>query len=527
MSVDPAIPTPAVSPLQRALPWCAAVGLGLAWLLPLHTTWRTSPDFGHAWVVPLLMAYLWWERWDERPAIIARPLPRGIWAVAVALILSHALWRLFLTPFPVWVTGLAFFTATLTGVALISAALAGGWAAVRWAGGPLVLLLVTMPIPSAAEVSIIAPLRTAMAALAAEISNAVGQPAMASGTSVRLAHSWVGVDEACGGIRSLQSCLMIALFFGEWYRLSLLRRGVLVLAGLAAAIGGNGGRVIFLALRAEGGPGAVEAAHDLAGWLAMGASVLITGWLAWHWAGYRLPRQARAPTRQAPVSTPAWRWAAITTAGLLVSEVGIHLWYGRIEWAAGRAAVPPWAARLPEKKPAFRAEPLPAYVRDILQPDHFTAGTWPMGDDQTAAAYYIEWHQGQVARSVPFAHNPTVCLPLSGCELEETLPPLTLRWHGAEIPFFAYRFRRLGESILVVFTIWDPQRQQLLTGPANDSFGILSPWRWGHIRHAGLHQPAQMLTISIPWSESAPARIQTLLQELVQPATRSANLPKK
>ena len=36
------------------------------------------------------------------------------------------------------------------------------------------------------------------------------------GTSVRLGNGWVGVDDACGGIRSLQACVMIGLFFGEW-----------------------------------------------------------------------------------------------------------------------------------------------------------------------------------------------------------------------------------------------------------------------------------------------------------------------
>lgn len=518
MSPAPATPAPAVSPFQRALPWCAAAGLAAAWLLPLQVTWQSSPDLGHAWAVPLLMAYLWWERWDERPPVTARPVRAGAWMLAGGLILSHALWRLFLTPFPVWPTALALFTATLAAFALAGAALIGGRPAVRWVGGPLVLLLVTMPLPGVVEVSLIGPLRAGMAALAAEISNAAGQPAMASGTSVRLAYSWVGVDEACGGIRSLQACLMIALFFGEWYRLSLLRRVVLALAGVAAALLGNGGRVIFLALRADAGPGAVEASHDLAGWLAMGASLVLTGWLAWHWAGYRMPRQARGAPRAPGASAPAWRWAAATAAALLVSETAIHLWYGRIEAAAARSAVPPWAARLPEARPGFRAEPLGAYPRELLKPDHFASGVWPLGDDQSAAAYYIEWHRGQTARSVPFLHNPTVCLPLAGCELERTLPSLAVSWHGAEIPFFAYRFRRLGEPILVAFTIWDPQRQRLLTAPVDDAFALLSPWRWSQIRHAGRHQPAQMLTVSIPWSEQAPARMQALLAELVQPA---------
>ena len=49
----------------------------------------------------------------------------------------------------------------------------------------------------------------------------------------------VGIDESCSGIRSLQATLMIALFFGEFYRMSGTRRGWLLVAGPALAMAFN------------------------------------------------------------------------------------------------------------------------------------------------------------------------------------------------------------------------------------------------------------------------------------------------
>ena len=36
-------------------------------LVPLSAAWKLSPDAGHGWAVPMLMGYLYWERWSERP----------------------------------------------------------------------------------------------------------------------------------------------------------------------------------------------------------------------------------------------------------------------------------------------------------------------------------------------------------------------------------------------------------------------------------------------------------------------------
>jgi exosortase len=418
------------------------------------------------------------------------------------LVLLHGFSSLLLTPYPIWPAALALFTITVLGAVLSGAWLLAGADGLRWTAGPLVILLAVLPAPSVVDSTLIAPMREGMATFAAEVCNLLGRPAVASGTSVRLASSWVGIDEACGGIRSLQACLMIALFFGEWFRFSLTRRVALVLAGCSAAILGNGGRVIFLSLRANINPAAVESAHEIAGWTAMGMSVLATGWLAWVWGGRHLPASRRVPRPNVPRATPVLRWATAVAAGFVVSAFAVHSWFAH--GAKKQRLQAQWTAELPENAPSFRKEGLADAAREMLRPDVYTAGTWIGRDGQRRAAYFIEWQRGQVARSTPFLHNPTVCLPLAGCELVRPLGVVEARWSGGTIPFHAYVFRQMSAEMTVAFAIWDNARARPLEAP-------LPGWRnwieaqWRDIREAREHQPAQIFTFAVLDSAAAGA----------------------
>jgi exosortase len=509
--------TPAAARPSPLWPALIAAALGGCWLLAVLPSWRLSPDLGHSFVAPLLIAYLWWERWDERPAAgNGHAVGWLAWVgLAAALALAAAM-RLFLTPFPLWPALLAAYTALCAALALAGAWLIAGRPGVRWLGGPLILLVSALPLPSSVDNDVIIPLRRLMAQLTAEISNLIGQPALASGTSVRLASDWVGIEEACGGIRSLQACLMIALFFGEWYRFRPVRRLVLVLAGFAAALAGNFGRVLFLSLLAGRGHDAVAGAHDAAGWVGMGASLAGTAWFACHLAGYRWPeRAAKAPAR-AHASLPlaaGWRWLGVAALGLVAAELGTRAWYAA--GAGRRASIPTWTAQLPENSPTFGAVPLAESSREMLRPDIYRAGHWTASGGRPLSAYYIEWRHGQVARTIPFLHNPTVCLPYAGCELVAELDPIEVPWSGGTIPFHAYRFRQMGEEILVAFTIWDPARGASLAPLHATSEGEWWRTRWAEVRDARQDQPGQLLTVTIPWSNDARTTLRNAISSMI------------
>src|SRR5205823_1659329 len=93
-----------------------------------------------------------------------------------------------------------------------------------------------------------------------------GVPAQLEGNLIRTSNGLVGVNEACSGVRSLQTSLMIGLLFGELKRLSILRRVALDAAAIGIAFIGNCARAFFLVwIAATKNIQAVDRWHDLAG----------------------------------------------------------------------------------------------------------------------------------------------------------------------------------------------------------------------------------------------------------------------
>ena len=196
-------------------------------------------------------------------------------------------------------------------------------------------------------------------------------------------------------------------------------------------------------------------------------------------------------------------------------ELGTRWWFAN--GASTRESLPQWTVRLPAEKPGYRKEALPDISRELLVPDHFEAASWRDGQGQLMSAYYIEWQKGQAARYVPFMHNPTICLPLAGCELRETLGEMDVQLGDLMLPFSGYRFRRAGEEFRVYFAIWDSGRAIPLNSADADK--LLVDW-WKHqlrdVLEARRDQPAQLFTLAIYGDISEDEIKQTLTDLLVR-----------
>ncbi|MCX6896413.1 MAG: exosortase/archaeosortase family protein, partial [Verrucomicrobia bacterium] len=131
---------------------------------------------------------------------------------------------------------------------------------------PVCFFLVAVPWPSPVELRLTDTLTQGNVAVTTELLNFLGIPALQKGNVIEVATGLVGVDEACSGIRSFQSTLMIALFFGELYRLTVARRMLSVLAGFVFAFIFNIGRTSLLVyVAARDGIPAMHKWHDPAG----------------------------------------------------------------------------------------------------------------------------------------------------------------------------------------------------------------------------------------------------------------------
>jgi exosortase len=268
----------AFSPLLALMPsW-----LALSWLVSrAQWFWNHQPDLQFGWVVLLLCAYLTWEAWQERPAVRYR------WTIGYALLVTMGASLLFVVQ--VYQAACGGNAASTLGLAVaLMLMVAGNLGYVFGARGirhfafAFGFLCIALPMPSVIHNLVVGGLQSKIAFLNVEILNLCGIPAQRVGSLIRLPTCTVGVDEACSGIRSLQSTLMATLFIGY---LTLRRwsfKVLLVGAGLVLAVLGNLIRSLMLSYTANAsGLQALERMHDTAGWSILAFTVTGVALLAW------------------------------------------------------------------------------------------------------------------------------------------------------------------------------------------------------------------------------------------------------
>lgn len=250
----------------EALLWLPAL-FGLGWLLwDLSYWWQKFEDYNFGWLVPALSGYLIYDNWSE----IRKPgRPDGrfylwAWLLAVPVFALVEANRRLVSPAASfsWLLALA----TIGGVAATILA-ARGPRCLRLCLFPLLFLLVAVPLPGTLLHGISQGLQRFVAAVNVEVLGLMGIAALQKGNVVQLRDCAVGIDEACSGIRSLQSSIMVALLMGKILLDSLGARVLLVLMAPLIAIPGNICRTLILSLSAHyGGLAQLKKMHDAAGW---------------------------------------------------------------------------------------------------------------------------------------------------------------------------------------------------------------------------------------------------------------------
>jgi exosortase len=228
--------------------------------------WKHNPELEFGWVMVLLCAYLIWEAWESRPE------PTWHWCfgssflavsgggVLVATQLYQAAYGLT----PASMSGLAL------GVMLVIMSnlwFVFGWSGVRHFALAFAFVLFALPVPSVIYSPIVMGLQSKVATINVELLNIIGIPAEQVGSLIRLPNGTVGVDEACSGIRSLQSTVMATVFIGYLTLRTRRLQCALLVLGIGLAILGNVIRSLFLSYMANAqGLSAIDKFHDAAGW---------------------------------------------------------------------------------------------------------------------------------------------------------------------------------------------------------------------------------------------------------------------
>src|SRR2546421_237771 len=186
---------------------------------------------------PKLTSFLFWHRLQEekrtgevRSESLVPPGPLFFLALAGCALL-YAPTRLVHEANPVWRLTSLLWTLEVIGLTLLVVRLVLGVKRLAQIVFPIVFFVVAVPWLYPVEVFMVESLTRLNVGVTIELLGLFGTPAVEHGNVIEVGKGMVGIDEACSGIRSFQATLMIALFLGEFYRLTVARRVVCVIGG--------------------------------------------------------------------------------------------------------------------------------------------------------------------------------------------------------------------------------------------------------------------------------------------------------
>lgn len=476
---------------RTGLPLVAALGAyWLALVYQLGAQWSAYEQYNYGWAVPLLGVYLFWLRWSSRPAA-QPPRRRGLALAAVGLLALLFLPTRFLHEAnPIWRLTSLLWTLEILGLTLAVLYHVGGGRWLRHFAFPVAFFAVAVPWPSGLEHWLIQTLTRWNTATTIEILGLLGIPAVQHGNVIEISTGVVGVDEACSGIRSFQATLMIALFLGEMYLLTVPRRGVCLVAGFALSFLFNVGRTGLLTwVAARNGVAAIDKWHDPAG-VTILVGCFIGLWLTALWLrrqqdavaipaepatigetrsvspesgangeGCDLTSGDTDPARfTSPLDHPAPRLPSYAAVALLLwlglVEAGVEVWYRAHEVRA--ASAQDWTVRWPQESPAFRWIELSDSVKRQISFESGGQCAWTETDGSYWQLMYFRWQPSRslyprVRSHLNKTHRPENCLSAAGMRLVADRGAETYRVGPTGYSLRRYLFENHGQRLWVYY----------------------------------------------------------------------------
>jgi len=442
--------------------------LGLWGMLLAHLSreWWSNPQYGYGLFVPFLCAWFLYQGRDEIASSFGPPPSGPPPQLANVLLCAGALLLFPLELYRQIAPGLRGFgvggAALFLALTLWTLEHLGMKKIPRVVWGVAILFLTAVPWPTTIEAAIVQGLMKFAAQLNAEILYWVGILAIPRGNLIELENGIVSIDEACSGIRSLQSCLMAAVALGLLFRLSWRRLIALAALGQLFALAGNAFRSLVLTwIAAKQGLSAVEKFHDPAGWTILIFATLSLYFIGSKWRGQEPEVPAVNPSdvfrRLDWTHLPRAR-AAFSIA--VISLAGAQFWYLAHEHLEPARTEPSLRFQARDGITATDVQVSDA-ILEQLQPQKGASYqvSSPLAGD--AAVYYFFWGPSSENRT-GFFHRPDVCMSGVGWELEGPVKELSIPLGSETTQWYLFHFKRGPRRILQAWGVWRDGESQLL-----------------------------------------------------------------
>ena len=402
--------------------------------------WQHTDAYSYGSLVPLLGGYFFWRRWQELvPVRISNRAAGLAWAViGLAVFLVGPVELIRQTPFYwrplLWVMG-----SLAAAVTLAAAFLSGGKVGMKGMVFAALFPMVSIPWVGSWEIQTTIRLQGWVAMTTGEILNWLGVAAEVNGKTIRVAGCVLGVEEACSGLQSLQSALMVALAGGEVFRSQLARRAGLLICAAAVAVGGNLIRAVTLGMiGGHSGPEEVDHWHNMLGLGIMVAVVLAVWWMA---SKEGMPRSS-VPSEAKDGPLPGQgRWAGILALVWLLGVTEfVRVWYSKGLEADATAVL--------TLRPEAEKEEIPKGVVERLRPDQGDYFHWGK-----VSGYHFWWSPGR-GKANPFGHRPEHCMPGAGWTISGETTDFVTEIDGQRTVWAVIPFERPDQRAVMLWANW-------------------------------------------------------------------------
>lgn len=235
----------------------------------MGVVWYSDPNYSHGFLIPVISAYLIWDRRDTLKNLAGSPAGYGLAVVLFGLLvflLGNLAGEYYTMRFSMLIV--------LAGTIIYSC----GMGCLRAVSFPFFFLIFMIPLPYIVYDQFAFPLKMMVSKMSVSFLSLIGVPVLREGNIISLAQITLEVADACSGIRSIISLLALAAALGYLSLRGVAKRLVLFILAVPIAVIANAVRVIGTGILANVyGPDAAEGFfHEFAGIIIFGVAFLFT-----------------------------------------------------------------------------------------------------------------------------------------------------------------------------------------------------------------------------------------------------------
>lgn len=441
------------------------------------TSWEQVEEYSYGYFIPVITAFLIWQRSDVLRQHELRGAWTGLWLITLALLMGVVGEFSAVRLFSQYGFVVAMFGLSVTFI---------GWHGTRIVAVPLAILFFMIPLPQFLLRELSQTLQLVSSEIGVALIRAFGISVFLEGNVIDLGSFKLQVVEACSGLRYLFPLMVLGFLAAYFFQAALWKRALIVVSTVPLTIVINSLRIGLIGVTVEyWGPAMAEGLlHDFEGWfmfmiclvllvaeMALLARIGSQGQSLRAVFGLEYPDAAPAgSTVQYQRFSPALAAAAVVLAG---AGASLLLWPAREQVRPERTPLSLFPMTLPGGW-VGRSDYLDRdVIATLALDDHVIANYARPGEPWVNfyTAYYATQSGGQSA------HSPRTCIPGGGWKITQfeeadvALPAAS----GSALPPSVTVNRAIiqkGEHRQLVY-YWFDQRGRLLTNELTVKWFIL------------------------------------------------------